>query len=148
MIKEEKSRQERIPVLGKLVDKALAEPLHNTNNAWQYFHKQLLNLAFDVSSIPKGVHDVDELPVNCPLLLYLNTIKDQIKCNLLYIKLRRWFQSGVSKSLDYRFTGKESKLFSHNFMYLISVLEVTVTYPTASWVYILEMLYPCILDKL
>ena len=35
LIAKEKSRQEFVPPLGKYVDLAKAEPLHNTNNAWQ-----------------------------------------------------------------------------------------------------------------
>lgn len=105
LIKTEKSSQEKIPILGKLIDKALAEPLHNTNNAWQYFNKQTLNLALNVSQIPKGINDITELHEDCPLLVYLNTIKYQLKCTLLYIKLKRWFQAGISTSFDFRFTG-------------------------------------------
>jgi chorismate mutase len=32
------SRQEHVPVLGHLVEHIFAEPLHNTNNAWQQLH--------------------------------------------------------------------------------------------------------------
>lgn len=132
-IKEEKSRQERVPIIGKLVNKALAEPLHNTNNAWQYFNKQLMTLALDASNIPKATQAIDELPEGCPFLLYLNAIKSEVKCNLLYLKVKRWFQSGRSVPFDYRFTGKESKLFCHNFMLLISCLQLAVQQPSVSF---------------
>ena len=40
-----KCRQEFEPLLGKLIDKAYAEPLHNSNNAWQQFNLGLLEEA-------------------------------------------------------------------------------------------------------
>jgi hypothetical protein len=133
LIRSEKSRQERVPILGNLVDNALAEPLHNTNNAWQYFNKHLMKLALDVSNIPKNIQNVNEFSEDCPFLHYLNAIKQKVKCNLLYIKIKRWFQTGYAKPFDYRFTGKERKLFSHNFMFLISAVYTAVPHASASF---------------
>ena len=45
LIAKEKSRQEFVPPLGKYVDLAKAEPLHNTNNAWQHWFSALLPVA-------------------------------------------------------------------------------------------------------
>ena len=132
-IRAEKSRQERVPILGRLVDKALAEPLHNTNNAWQLFNKSIMNLSLDVSKIPKGISNVSELPEDCPFSVYLNAVRSQAKCNLLYLKIKRWFQSGITKPFDYRFTGKESKQFCHNFMHLISSVYLAVPHQSASF---------------
>ena len=42
-IKALKSRQEFPPLLGPLIDKAYAEPLHNANNSWQFLHKKILH---------------------------------------------------------------------------------------------------------
>lgn len=50
-IKEQGSRQEYKPLLGKLVDCGFAEPLHNSNNAWGYFHGLMLETALAKSSI-------------------------------------------------------------------------------------------------
>lgn len=36
-IAKQKSRQEFVPLVGKIVEKAHVEPLHLKNNAWQYF---------------------------------------------------------------------------------------------------------------
>jgi len=38
-IARKKSRQEFVPLIGKLIDLAHVEPLHIKNNAWQYFFK-------------------------------------------------------------------------------------------------------------
>ena len=34
-LRDNHSRQENVPMLGQLVNKVYAEPLHNANNAWQ-----------------------------------------------------------------------------------------------------------------
>ena len=36
-ISKKNSRQEFVPLIGKLIEKAHVEPLHVNNNAWQYF---------------------------------------------------------------------------------------------------------------
>ena len=41
-IKDKKSRQECEPIIAHLVDFAFAEPLHNSNIAWQYIYSILL----------------------------------------------------------------------------------------------------------
>ena len=61
-----------------MIDKCLAEPLHLTNNAWQFFNKQALTLVKDVS---KGASNVTDLPDDCPFVIYLNSIKYEVKCN-------------------------------------------------------------------
>ena len=48
----QKSHQEYIPLVGKLIDKAHVEPLHLKNNAWGYFFKVLLKEAVAKSYIP------------------------------------------------------------------------------------------------
>jgi hypothetical protein len=54
LIKGFKSRQEFPPLLGPLINKAYAEPLHNANNAWQYLHKKILEFAKKSSNlVPK-----------------------------------------------------------------------------------------------
>jgi hypothetical protein len=82
-----------------------------------------------LSNIPKGIHDITDLKEDCPLVLYLNALKTKVKCNLLYIKIKRWFQNDSSKPFEYRFTGNESELLCHNFMYLI---EAVANHPDAT----------------
>ena len=45
LLKGKGSRQEKEPILGRLVDLGMAEPLHNANNAWAYMHCQILEIA-------------------------------------------------------------------------------------------------------
>ena len=44
-IAKSKSRQEFVPLVGPLIDKAHVEPLHVKNNAWQYSFRCLLKEA-------------------------------------------------------------------------------------------------------
>lgn len=118
------SRQEFKPVLGKLVDKAYAEPLHNSNNAWQYMHGKLLEEAVVKSNIPLSCIDIFVLPRDSPIRKFLHSLKHDVKATRLYKKVLTWFKGGRSKKFDYRFTGKDARLLSHNFMYLIHSLAM------------------------
>ena len=121
-IKEQGSRQEFEPLIGRLVDKAYAEPLHNSNNAWQFLHLKLLEVAFAKSEIPASCVNPSVLPIHSPIRKYLDVLKDDVKATRLRKKLLTWFKSGRAKKFDYRFTGRDSRLLAHNFMSLINAL--------------------------
>ena len=123
LIKALESRQEFPPFLGPLIDKAYAEPLHIANNAWQYLHKKILGFAIAKSNLPSSCTEVSVLSVDSPFRKYLLALKVEVKASRLRKKVLAWFRNGRAKSFDYRFTGKESKLLSHNFMYLINSLS-------------------------
>jgi len=57
-----KSRQEYLPLVGKLIDKAHVEPLHLKNNAWGYFFKVILKEAAAKSKIPTTCKTFTEVP--------------------------------------------------------------------------------------
>ncbi|XP_028416686.1 uncharacterized protein LOC114540874 [Dendronephthya gigantea] len=118
------SRQEFEPVLGRLIDKAHAEPLHNSNNAWQYMHGKILQEAVVKSNIPTSCTDVSTLSLDSPFKKFLFALKDDVKASRLYKKILIWFKSGRSKKFEYRFTGKDARMLSHNFMYLIHSLTL------------------------
>ena len=65
------------------------------------------------------------LPNNCALVKYVEALWS--KCNLsrLANKIVRWFSDtkGSGKEFDYRFTGRDSRFFLYNFMYLIDLLD-------------------------
>ena len=104
-IKDQGSRQEFEPLIGALVDKAYAEPLHNSNNAWQFLHGKLLKVAIAKSDIPSSCVELSVLPVHSPIRKYLNVLKGDVKATRLRKKLLTWFKSGRAKKFDYRFTG-------------------------------------------
>ena len=122
-IKALKSRQEFPPLLGPLIDKAYAKPLHNANNAWQFLHKKILEFAIAKSNLPSSCTDVCALSVDSPFRKYLLALEVEVKASRLRKKVLTWFRNGRAKSFDYRFTGKESKLLCHNFIHLINCLS-------------------------
>ena len=120
-MKSEGTRQEFEPILGPLIDKAYAEPLHNTNNALQHFHAQLLREAERKSDFPSNIK-LGELSKDCIIRKFTYTLRS-IEATRLLKKVRKWVNSGRNGSFDYRFTGKESKLLSNHLMKLILSLR-------------------------
>ena len=106
-IARKKSRQEFVPLIGKLIDHAHVEPLHVKNNAWQYFFKEVLKEALAKSNIADSCKKFSDIP------------NDEAR------KVKNWFDEtqGKGKDLQYRFTGKDSRLLCHNFMRLIRWLS-------------------------
>ena len=126
LISKEKSRQEFVPPLGKYVDLAEAEPLHNTNNAWQQWFSALLTMAMQYTDQAK-LHTatvVLDLPNSSPLITFLRCVWETVKCGRPCNSLNRWFSGKRKKgiSFSYRFTGLESKKFLWNFGYLLKEL--------------------------
>ena len=124
-IAQNKSRQEFVPPLGKYVDLFKSEPLHNTNNAWQHWFMSALTIAMHyTSSHLKSATTISDLPVNTPLVSFLNCVRDTLKCGRLYKSFLRWFTEKRKKGIpfSYRFTGLESKHFCWNFASLVQEL--------------------------
>jgi hypothetical protein len=125
-IAKQNSRQEFTPLLGKLIDTAHVEPLHLKNNAWQYFFKSLLKEAVAKTSLSASKQAVfADLAPDCCLARVVTSLQYEVKAKRLAGKVKKWFDETQGKKLDisYRFTGKESRLFCHNFMRLIKYLS-------------------------
>ena len=120
------SRQEKFPPFGKYVCKLMAEPLHNMNNAWQSWFKNLLVLATSLcnQSVLKSCRSFHAIPKTSPLVQMIGCVKEKLKCGRLYKSYCRWFNEKKRSGIDfsYRFTGLESKRVSWKFYYLINVL--------------------------
>ena len=129
-IREQGSRQEYEPLQGKLVDCAYAGPLHNSNNAWQYLHNIMLEIVVEKSKLPPGSTNLDKLPENCLFLVYLRTLQDTLKLTRLVKKVIRWFKDGRKNAFSYRFTGKETRVFCHKFMFIIQCLNHAADSPS------------------
>ena len=93
-----KSRQETPPLLGHLVDKIFAEPLHNGNNAWQQLHELMLAHANDKSRLPANCTDPTKEP-GCALTSHLNTLRE-IGAMRLYKKVKKWCSQGRKGTLS------------------------------------------------
>ena len=129
-ITQNKSWQEYVPPLGKYVDLFKAEPLHNTNNAWQNWFLVVLAIAMQYTNQRdlKAATVVSDLPNNSPLLSFLKCIKETLKCGWLYNSFGQWFREKITKGIQssYRFTRLESKHFCWNLTALIQeLLKIT-----------------------
>ena len=125
-IAQNKSRQEFVPPLGKYVDLLKAEPLHNTNNAWQSWFLTALAIVMHYThqNHLKAATAVSDLPDRSPMLTFLKCLKDTLKCGRLYKAFLQWFSEKRKKgiSFSYSFTGLESKYFCRQFAILIQEL--------------------------
>lgn len=123
-ISQKHSRQEFEPVVGKLIDRAHVDPLHLKNNACARAHQQLLNEVIAMSKLTDEVNYFSQVPAQSPFNRYITVMR---KCGLsrLAKKVTKWFDDTKAngKSFDYRFTGKDSRLFLLHFMSLISAVE-------------------------
>lgn len=142
-IREQNSRQEHEPLLGKLVNYGFAEPLHNSNNAWAYSHSIMLEIALAKSKIPASCTDINSLPEYCPFIVYSTILKDTLCVTRLVKKLKHWFQEGRRKSFSYRFTGKETKKFCQKFMFVLQGLS-DVSDPPETKLKIAALAYSCL----
>ena len=117
----QKSRQEFLPLLGKYVDKAHVEPLHLKNNAWQYYFRNILKEAICKSNLPVNCnYKFSEVPDDCSFVRVITSLEMEVKAKCLARKVKRWFDDthGSGPDLQYRFTGKDSRRFCHNFVIL------------------------------
>lgn len=124
-IAQKKSRQEFPPLLGEAVDKIKVEPLHLKNNAWQQWHAMVLKYALARTNV-NSCESVAKTPASSCFRKYYETLRFTLKATRLAKKVRKWFCDGrvKNKALEYRFTGKESLIMSHNFMKLVTALEL------------------------
>ena len=124
-ISKKNSRQEFVPLIGKLIEKAHVEPLHIKNNAWQYFFKGVLKEATAKSNLSDACKKFSDVPKDSPFSRVLTALKYEVKAKCLARKVIKWYDETQStgQDLQYRFTGKESRLFCHNFMRLVKWLS-------------------------
>ena len=123
-IAQKRSRQEFEPPLGNIIDKAHVEPLHLKNNACALAHRYLLLEVFEISNLPDSIKLFSQVPSN-PIARYISEMKTKCGLSRLAKRIVRWFNEtkAAGKAFDYRFTGKDSRGFLHNFMYLIAAME-------------------------
>ena len=114
-----------MPLLGSHIDKAHVEPLHLKNNAWQYFFKAVLTEAIRKSKLPADCKKFSEVPPDSPFARVITALQTEVKTRRLANKTKQWFNGtqGSGADLHYRYTGKDSRCFCHNFMRLIKWLS-------------------------
>ena len=128
-IASQKSRQEFVPLLGNIIDRAHVEPLHLKNIACALAHRHLLHLAIKISHLPNSISSFADIPSACMFAKYVETLRSKCSLTRLAKKVIKWFieTHGNRRDFDYKFTGKDSRLFLHNFMFLVDIIETAVS---------------------
>ena len=124
-IAEKKSRQEFEPILGPVIDKGFAEPLHLANNNWQFLFLELFEYVLhSKTAVPYSCKEISDLPVDCCLRKFLSCLKNEVKANRLHNAIFRWFREGRKggASFTFRFTGEQTKRMCNGFCKLIKVV--------------------------
>ena len=148
LIAKHKSRQEFVPLIGEIIDRAHVEPLHLKNNACALLHRNLLYEAVANSKLSES-SSFDQVQSSSRFGVYVETL--QTKCQLPRLAKRviKWFnesKGNSSKAFDYRFTGKDSRLFLHNFMFLVDVVEARARGRQQESLHVLAFLCLCLRD--
>jgi hypothetical protein len=78
-IAKQKSRQEFVPLVSELIDRAHVEPLHLKNNACALAHRNILNQAIEMSK-PNLPTSFSQVPPKTPLFKFIDALRS--KCNL------------------------------------------------------------------
>lgn len=78
-IAHKKSRQEFVPLIGKLIDHAHVEPLHVKNNAWQYFFKEVLKEALAKSNIEDSCKKFSDIPNDGIISRVVTSLQFEVK---------------------------------------------------------------------
>ena len=127
LIQEKKSRQEFEPLIGHFIDTVHIEPLHIKNNACQQVFRSILYESIAKSGLAKTVTQFDHVPQAAPLYKLVTCLQKKARLSRLAKKVIRWFNDtkGSGKDFQYRFTRQDSRMFLHNFMFVIDALKLT-----------------------
>ena len=120
------SRQEFPPLIGQFVDNAHIDPLHVKNNACQQVFRSILYESIGKSALQNTIHRFEDVPKTAPFSKLVNCLLKQANLQRLANKVKRWFNdtNGSGKDFQYRFTGKDSRMFLHHFMSIIDSLSL------------------------
>ena len=92
---------------------------------WQLFFKGLLKEAIAKSNLPASCKKFTDVPKDSCFSRVVNVLRFEVKSKCLAHKVTKWFDEteGKGSDLQHRFTGKDLRLFCHNFMQRIKVLS-------------------------
>ena len=95
-----KSRQEFVPPIGRLIDKAHADPLHVKNNACQLIHKQMLSEAIGKSALGDNISNFKAVPSSSAFYKFIHVLKHKCQLSRLANKIIHWFDETKAKSSE------------------------------------------------
>lgn len=67
-IAEQESRQEFVPIIGELIDRAHVDPLHLKNNACALAHRYILQIALAMANLPSSINCFSQVSSQSPFL--------------------------------------------------------------------------------
>ncbi|KAJ7389513.1 hypothetical protein OS493_030898 [Desmophyllum pertusum] len=116
--------EERVAVANQ-VDKFKQSLSTKQFPAKQLRTKGILKEAIAKSKLPVSCKKFVDVPKDSPFSQVVTALKFEVKAKCLARKVAKWYDEtqGNGQDLQYRFTGKESRLFCHNFMRLIKWLS-------------------------
>ncbi|XP_028410772.1 uncharacterized protein LOC114533453 [Dendronephthya gigantea] len=82
-----------------------------------------------------------------PFYKFVNVLRSKCNLNRLAKRIIRWYDENAKldgMTFNYRFTGKDSRMFLHNFMFLIDVLENGVSGITSNILHVHAYLCLCL----
>ena len=85
------SRQEFVPLIGKLIDLAHVEPLHIKNNAWQYFFEGVLKEVVGKSNLPDSWKKFTDIPNDSIVSRVVTALQFEVKAKCLARKVKKWY---------------------------------------------------------
>ena len=99
------------------------------NNACALAHRHLLHLAIKILHLPNSISSFADIPSACMFAKYVETLRSKCSVTRLAKEVIKWFieTHGNGQDFDYRFMGKDSRLFLHNFMFLVDIIETAVS---------------------
>ena len=141
-----KSRQKFIPLVGKFIDVAKAEPLHLKNNTTKEQFMKLFKICLAETNIGKA-KCYSEIAKDTLFVKFVEFIHSEMNCNFLSKKIQRWFNDNCGKNehdFAFRFRGKESFNFMQKFPELIMMIFTNVTQADLKYK-LTQIHYQCIL---
>ena len=120
-----KSRQEFLPPIGKVVDKALIDPLHVKNNTWEKVNRLIVAEVVTSSKAHKS-QKLSDLANDDPVKVYHSALKTIVKAGKVAKKFVNWFDNERANSdFSCRFTGEDSTKVANNYLSLLKKLVST-----------------------
>jgi hypothetical protein len=142
-----KSRQEFVPLVTELIDRAHVEPLHLKNNICALAHCHVLNLA--VSKLPSSfISSFSHVPMDTLFYQFVDALRS--KCNLrrLAKKVIRWYNENAMerREFEYSFTECFSTISCSSLMFwkkALRVRKLKLFFIMQICAFVCEMVCPC-----
>ena len=107
------SRQEFVPLVGKYVDKARAEPLHLKNNVCKEMFMKIYVIVLELSNVDPCIKQFKDIPADDIISRFVQFVLKEMKLNKLSKKLKEYWNdcrhSRNPGQFSFRFRGEESR---------------------------------------